>query len=237
MPDTPPSDAPRKRAAASGTDGREHGRVVRRYLGALETEKAAKGRKRGLEAIQNRLLKIDELLITADPLARLHLTQERIDLHAEVVRVTNGGDSDVSSIEADFVKVARAYGEYTGVTYAAWRQVGVETDVLDRAGIARTGTNHKGDGARPKPADKAEPAPEMAAAKARNAPPAPEAAVPDENVPEQGVLEQAVPEQTPAPAARPAAMPKKVRKAAPKGEAAPNPNSASMRRKRMAAGS
>lgn len=223
MPDNPPSDAPRKRAAASGTDGREHGRVVRRYLGALETEKAAKGRKRGLEAIQNRLLKIDELLITADPLTRLHLTQERIDLHAEVVRVTNGADSDFKSVEADFVKVARAYGEYTGVTYAAWRQVGVETDVLERAGIARTGGNQKSDGARPKTADKPESAPEMAAAEPVDAPPVAPA------------TEEPTPAKAAAPAARPAAKPKKVRKSAAKGDS-PNPDSPSMRRKRMAAG-
>ena len=225
MPDNPPSDAPRKRAAASGSDGREIGRVVRRYLGALETEKAAKGRKRGLEAIQNRLLKIDELLITADPLTRLHLTQERIDLHAEVVRVTNGADSDFPSIEADFVKVARAYGEYTGVTYAAWRQVGVETDVLERAGIARTGGNNKGDGARPKAADKPERAPETAAAEPVEAAPA---AAPAEPAASKA--------PTPAKAAaRPATKPKKVRKAAAKGDT-PNPDSPSMRRKRMAAG-
>ncbi|MDQ1373995.1 MAG: hypothetical protein QOJ09_1333 [Actinomycetota bacterium] len=85
------------------------------------------------------MLKIDELLVSADPLARLHLTQERIDLHAELVRVTNGQDTDLSSIEKDFVRIAKQYGELAGVTFAAWRQVGVDTEVLDQAGIVRTG--------------------------------------------------------------------------------------------------
>lgn len=70
---------------------------------------------------------------------RLHLTQERIDLHAELVRITNGQDPDLSSAEKDFVRVAKQYGEVAGITYAAWRQVGVDTVVLDQAGIMRTG--------------------------------------------------------------------------------------------------
>jgi hypothetical protein len=112
------------------------GRVVRRYLGALEASRSSKGKRRNVEAVQSRLLKIDELLVTADPLARLHLTQERIDLHAEMVRLATG-ELDLSSLEKDFVRAAKSYGEMTGVTYAAWRQVGVETEVLDQAGIIR----------------------------------------------------------------------------------------------------
>lgn len=69
---------------------------------------------------------------------RLHLTQERIDLHAELVRITNGPDPDLSSYEKDFVRVAKQYGDLAGVTYAAWRQVGVDTEVLEQAGIQRT---------------------------------------------------------------------------------------------------
>ena len=78
------------------------------------------------------------MLVSADPLVRLHLTQERIDLHAELVRITNGADHDLSSYEKDFVRVAKHYGEVAGITYAAWRQVGVDTEVLDQAGIQRT---------------------------------------------------------------------------------------------------
>ncbi|MEY2476848.1 MAG: hypothetical protein QOG87_2163 [Actinomycetota bacterium] len=96
--------------------------------------------RRTIEGFSARLLKIDELLVSADPLARLHLTQERIDLHAELVRVTNGQDPDLSAIEKEFVRVARLYGELAGITFAAWRQVGVDAEVLDQAGIVRTGT-------------------------------------------------------------------------------------------------
>jgi hypothetical protein len=41
-------------------------------------------------------------------------------------------------LEKDFVKVARAYGSRKGISYTAWRSVGVSAGVLQRAGIART---------------------------------------------------------------------------------------------------
>jgi hypothetical protein len=125
-----------KRGSTGRRDTRELGRVVRRYLGALEASRSSKGKRRNIEAVQSRLLKIDELLVTADPLARLHMTQERIDLHADMVRLANG-ELDLSSLEKDFIRVAKSYGDTTGVTYAAWRQVGVDTEVLDQAGIVR----------------------------------------------------------------------------------------------------
>jgi hypothetical protein len=40
-------------------------------------------------------------------------------------------------MEKEFVKVVRAYSDRNGITYSAWRQVGVEADVLERAGIVR----------------------------------------------------------------------------------------------------
>jgi hypothetical protein len=139
-PDAQAKPAPAKRPGGGRRgDTRELGRVVRRYLGALEASRSSRGKRRTIEGISARLLKIDELLVSADPLVRLHLTQERIDLHAELVRITNGQDPDLSSAEKDFVRVAKQYGEVAGITYAAWRQVGVDTVVLDQAGIVRTG--------------------------------------------------------------------------------------------------
>lgn len=120
------------------SDARDLGRIVRRYLGALEASRSSRGKRRTIEGISARLLKIDESLVSADPLVRLHLTQERIDLHAELVRLTNGPEPDLSGLEKDFVRVAKQYGEIAGITFAAWRQVGVDTEVLDQAGIVRT---------------------------------------------------------------------------------------------------
>ena len=142
-----PASAKRSGGGRRG-DTRELGRVVRRYLGALEASRSSRGKKRTIEGFSERLLKIDELLVSADPLARLHLTQERIDLHAELVRVTNAQDPDLSGLEKEFVRVARQYGELAGITFAAWRQVGVDAEVLDQAGIVRTGANQRPDASR-----------------------------------------------------------------------------------------
>jgi len=131
--------APQKRSSPRGrrSNGREQGRLIRRYLGALEASRSNRGTKRVTEGISRRLRKSDELLVSADPLARLHLTQERIDLHAELVRATNGQAPQLADLEKEFVRVAKSYGDLAGITFAAWRQVGVDADVLERAGIVR----------------------------------------------------------------------------------------------------
>ena len=65
---------------AALAEGREQGRAVRRYLEALEAHKPKRGRKRTQESIEKRLAGIEEQLPDADPLTRLHLVQERMNL-------------------------------------------------------------------------------------------------------------------------------------------------------------
>jgi hypothetical protein len=148
--------APQKAATPAVTPP-EQVRVVRRYLSTLDSMRPGRGPKRAAEAINNRLLKIEELLISADPVSRLHLTQERIDLDAEAIRLGNGNEADVSDLESEFIKVAKSYGERHGVTYSAWRQVGVEADVLEKAGIVRL--RKPGHNAAPAPSPAKSPAP------------------------------------------------------------------------------
>lgn len=136
---------------------------MRRYLSAVEMARPGRGTKRTSDAIGNRITKVDEMLVSADPLSRVHLTQERIELHAEYVRVTNGSSPDRSQLEQDFIRVARSYGDRNGITYAAWRQCGVDAEVLERAGL------HKAD-KKPPPA-----AVRAAAAQAAQVPSAPDA--------------------------------------------------------------
>jgi hypothetical protein len=115
--------------------GREEGRIVRRYLVALEEQKPKRGRKRTPETIRKRLAAVDLELPSADPLARLHLLQEREDLTGELARID--ASDDLGAAERSFVKVARAYGRRKGISYSAWRAVGVPIPVLQRAGITR----------------------------------------------------------------------------------------------------
>jgi hypothetical protein len=116
--------------------GREESRAVRRYLEALEAHKPKRGRKRTSESIQSRLRQIDDRIGAADPLTRVHLVQERLNLETELANKEEA--VDLKALEEGFVEAAKSYGERKGITYAAWRAAGVDANVLRRAGIPRT---------------------------------------------------------------------------------------------------
>jgi hypothetical protein len=115
--------------------GRAEGRLVRAYLEALESSKPKRGRKRTKDSIAKRLEKLDVEIDEADPLKRLQLTQERLDLKEELEQMDSG--VDLARLETDFTKVAKGYAERKGITYAAFRQIGVPAAVLKKAGISR----------------------------------------------------------------------------------------------------
>ena len=117
--------------------GRTMGRAVKNYLSALESNRPKRGRKRTPESIERRLVAIDEQYEDADPIKRLSIAQERIDLRDELE--TMGAQVDLSSVEAEFISVAKAYSASKGISYAAWREVGVAAEVLKKAGISRSG--------------------------------------------------------------------------------------------------
>jgi hypothetical protein len=120
---------------AALAEGRKQGRVVKSYLEALEANKPKRGRKRTPDSIRKRLDTISEAFDDASAVERLQLAQERMDLeqelHARETRV------DLAKLENEFVKVAKDYGTRKGISYAAWREVGVEPSLLKRAGISR----------------------------------------------------------------------------------------------------
>jgi len=119
---------------AALAQGRVEGRIIRTYLDVVEANKPKRGRKRTIESITRRLAVIKKDLLTADTVTKLRLTQERMDLERELkVKKAN---ADISKLESQFVKVARAYSERNGITYTAWREIGVGAQVLKRAGIS-----------------------------------------------------------------------------------------------------
>jgi hypothetical protein len=126
---------------AALAEGRHEGRVVRRYLQALEQHRPKRGRKRTTESVRRRLATVTDGLASAEPLTRLHLLQEKADLEAELARASSTGE--LVALESAFVAVAEAYGRRKGIGYNAWRAAGVSAAVLQRAGIGRT----PGDGA------------------------------------------------------------------------------------------
>ncbi len=132
-PKNPLSDEHKAAMAA----GRTEGRAVREYLDALRSNKPKRGRKRTPDSIKARLAKIDEEIAVADPLDELRLIQERRNLSEELETMSAG--IDMTALEAEFVKVAKSYSRRQGISYATWREVGVEASVLKAAGISRAG--------------------------------------------------------------------------------------------------
>ena len=116
--------------------GRAEGIAVRNYLGALDVNRPRRGRKRTPETIGKQLETPEKELIDANPLVRLHLMQRKQDLLSALSSV--GSDLNVEALEAQFVSVAKAYGDRKGISYGTWRTAGVSAATLQKAGIART---------------------------------------------------------------------------------------------------
>ena len=58
-----------------------------------------------------------------------------MDLEQEVGQLSEG--VDLAALEAEFVAVASTYSSRKGISYTAWRELGVPADVLKRAGVSR----------------------------------------------------------------------------------------------------
>jgi hypothetical protein len=129
MPQSPRKRTPMSREhKAALAEGRDQGRAVRRYLEALEAHKPRRGRKRTPDSIKRRLTAVETEYATADPLKRLDL---KAALAASESKV------DLDKLEKEFVKSAAPYSQRKGISYSAWRELGVPAPVLERAGIGR----------------------------------------------------------------------------------------------------
>ena len=115
--------------------GRNESRIVSKYLDALAAGKGKRGRKRTPESISIQIARIDKAMAVASPIQKLELTQKRYDLVAEHGRLTSR--VDLTSVEKDFVKVAKSFASRNGISYNAFRELGVSADVLKRCGISR----------------------------------------------------------------------------------------------------
>jgi hypothetical protein len=120
---------------AALAEGRDQGRAVRRYLEALEAHRPRRGRKRTPESMARRLQAVEDALANADPLKRLHLIQERLDLQSALE--ANDAKVDLDTLEKEFISAAGPYSARKGISYSAWRELGVPGPVLAKAGISR----------------------------------------------------------------------------------------------------
>lgn len=115
--------------------GRTESAAIKAYLEALQSGGTPR-RTADPSAIQRRLKAVDDRLASeTNPLKQLELTQQRINLTNTLTAVSS--DSNESKLRAEFIKVAASYGRRRGISYKAWRAVGVPASVLKQAGVAR----------------------------------------------------------------------------------------------------
>ena len=113
-------------------------KAVRDYLDVLVTGTPKRGRKRTPDSVKARISAIGEATADASATKRLGLVQERLDLEAELDAMTRAGSVDMGSLEVGFIKAASSYGSRRGISYGAWREMGVSATTLKSAGIRRT---------------------------------------------------------------------------------------------------
>jgi hypothetical protein len=142
-PDTPKTNGDDQAAAAKAERAEAHSRGqyetnrIRKYLRMVEAR--AGGGLRGLktrEWVEQQVEKLPEQIRDEeDPVKRLLLTQQLLDNQAILADLPN--EEEFQRAEEDFVAVVKGFSERKGLSYAAWRHVRVEPEVLERAGIKR----------------------------------------------------------------------------------------------------
>jgi hypothetical protein len=126
--------AAHKRALA---EGRTMSATVDRYLAAVNVPKR-RGRKVSKSTLEQRLASARVRVKSATGIDRVLAAQEVRDLQAKLSQLNSTRGVSVDSLEAEFVKIAKRFGENRGIGYGAWRDAGVSAQVLKRAAIART---------------------------------------------------------------------------------------------------
>ncbi len=116
--------------------GREQARAVANYLEALEASKPKRGRKRTLDTVKRQLSETSAALKEASGASKLELIQRRRDLEVELATMQAGGGPDLGGLEKAFVKHAKAYAARKGIGRATFREFGVPSEVLKRAGVS-----------------------------------------------------------------------------------------------------
>lgn len=116
-------------------EGRRQSRAIKAYLSALKSRRP--GRPVTKESLQARLDRVTKQIEEAtDPLEAVSLTQARLDIESQLARM--GESENMAELEAGFVEYAQGYSDRKGISYTAWRQVGVPAATLRKAGIKET---------------------------------------------------------------------------------------------------
>lgn len=115
--------------------GRIEARAIRSYLEALPT--MAPGRRSSKESLESRIATINGKIGAAEnPLKRVELIQSRLEA-IEALQALESSEN-FEELEAGFTQHARAYSLRKGISYTAWRELGVPAATVKAAGIAET---------------------------------------------------------------------------------------------------
>lgn len=121
---------------AALAEGRRQGRAVRDYLAVIDQDRR-RGPRLTAEQIGQRIREVQtQIDLEDDPVKRLDLVQRRLDYEDRLGVAEE--EVDMAALEEGFVAVANAYGQRKGISYTAWREIGVSAPVLKRAGVPRT---------------------------------------------------------------------------------------------------
>jgi hypothetical protein len=116
--------------------GRAQARAVKEYLAAREVE-SKRGPKVTPEKLRDRIETTRKSIEEEDdPARRVELIQQRMDDEERLGSLED--QPDMEALEAAFVDAAGEYSERKGISYSAWRELGVPAAVLKRAGVSRT---------------------------------------------------------------------------------------------------
>jgi uncharacterized coiled-coil DUF342 family protein len=114
--------------------GRRQAKAVRGYLEALNVDRRKVSdpddlRKR-VDGLQQKIAEED------DPVNEVELIQKRLEAEAQLEDAQEAPDFE--ELEKEFKKAVRGYSERKGITYYAWREIGVPAGVLRDAGVPRS---------------------------------------------------------------------------------------------------
>ena len=116
--------------------GRRESRAIKLYLDALASRRP--GRPVTPDTLSKRIKDLEKRIAAeVNPLKAVDLRQARLD--AENALEAAKGGADTASLESDFARFARSYSKRKGISYTAWREVGIPAAILKKAGITRAG--------------------------------------------------------------------------------------------------
>ena len=115
--------------------GRTQANTVKAYLETLNVDRR---RASDPATLKKRLAAVEARLESeGNVLKSLELRQQRLDLVQALEAAT--AEVNQKNLEKEFTKVAADYAELKGITYNAFREMGVPPKVLSAAGIKRGG--------------------------------------------------------------------------------------------------